>query len=36
MEDNKTKRKKKQKEKVIYCPDAQENKIEAERKGMRV
>jgi hypothetical protein len=36
MEDNKTKRKKKQKEKVTYCPDAQEREIEAERKCMRV
>jgi hypothetical protein len=31
MEDNKTKRKKKQKGKNTYCPDAKENKVEAER-----
>jgi hypothetical protein len=36
MEDNKTKRKKKQKEKNTYCPDAQEKEVEAERKGMIV
>jgi hypothetical protein len=31
MENNKTKRKKKQDEKDTYCPDAQENEVIAER-----
>jgi hypothetical protein len=36
LEGNETKRKKKQKEKHTYCPDAQEKEVEAGRKDMTV